>query len=206
MFGQRSFDPGEERDVTPITEQLEVFADLIRAGKIRYLGLSNETPWGIAQFMQVAESHDLPRPVSIQNAYNLLNRSFENGLDEACFHTGVGLLAYSPLAFGLLSGKYRRPAGSGRMTLFPGFGQRYDKPNVKQAVADYAALAEAHDLSPAQMALAFVRSRWFTSSTIISATTLQQLAEDIDSHSLSLTEELLTEIEAIHARYPNPAP
>jgi aryl-alcohol dehydrogenase-like predicted oxidoreductase len=206
MFGQSAFDSAAERDTTPIAEQLAVFADLIRAGKIRYLGLSNETPWGVCQFVRHADQVGLPRVITVQNAYNLINRVFEYGLAEVCYREQVGLLAYSPLGFGTLSGKYRTPGVSGRITQFPGFGQRYAKPNVCEAVAAYSALAEQHGLTPATLALAFVRSRGFVASTIIGATNLDQLKENIDSVDVELNETLLQEIGAIHARFTNPAP
>lgn len=206
MFGQSAFDPASERDTTSIAEQLVVFADLIRAGKIRYLGLSNETPWGVCQFVQHSAQAGLPRVITIQNAYNLLNRVFEYGLAETCHREKVGLLAYSPLAFGALSGKYQAPNASGRLTLFPGFGQRYHKPNVPEAVAAYCKLARRLNLSPTALALAFVRSRNFVASTIIGATSIEQLKENIDSVALNLSRDAQHEIDAIHARYSNPAP
>lgn len=206
MFGQSAFDPAAERDTTPIAEQLAVFADLIRAGKIRYLGLSNETPWGVCQFIRHAEQAGLPRIITIQNAYNLINRVFEYGLAETCYREQVGLLAYSPLGFGTLSGKYQMPGASGRITQFPSFGQRYAKPNVPEAVAAYSALARQHGLTPATLALAFVRSRRVVVSTIIGATNLDQLKENIDSIDVELNETVLQEIGAIHARFTNPAP
>lgn len=205
-FGQSVFDPGAERDTTPIVEQLAVFADLIKVGKIRYLGLSNETPWGVLKFIRVAEQAGLPRIVSIQNACNLINRVFEYGLAEACYRERVGLLAYSPLGFGMLTGKYLYPGASGRITLFPGFGQRYNKPNVNDAVAAHCGLALRAGMSPATLALAFVRSRWFVTSIIIGATGMEQLQENIDSTTVELSVEVLKEIDAIHARFTNPAP
>ena len=206
MFGQSAFDPDAERESTPIAEQLEVFADLIRAGKIRYLGLSNETPWGAAQFVQHAAQAGLPRVISIQNAYNLINRVFEYGLAETCYREHIGLLAYSPLGFGALTGKYLSAGVPGRLTLFPGFGQRYHKPNVPEAVAAYTALARKLGMSPATLALAFVRSRRFVASTILGATSLEQLKEDIDSVNVDLSADALREIDAIHIRFTNPAP
>ena len=207
LFGNTFYDPRQERETTPIEQQLEAFAGFIKAGKIRYLGLSNESPWGVLEFLRVARDKALPVVVSIQNAYNLLNRSFEMGLSEVTRRTGVPLLAYSPLGFGHLSAKYlngARPAGA-RLTQFPPFGQRYDKPNVMPAVAAYADLARKSNLSPAQLAIAFVRSRWFCASTIIGATTMGQLREDIDAAGVTLDEGVLAEIDAIHLRYPNPA-
>lgn len=206
MFGQSAFDPAAERDSTPIAEQLAVFADLIRAGKIRYLGLSNETPWGVAQFVQHAAHAGFPRVITIQNAYNLINRVFDYGLAETCYRERIGLLAYSPLGFGVLTGKYQAPGTRGRLTLFPGFGQRYNKPNVPEAAAAYGTLARKLGMTPAGLALAFVRSRTFVVSTIIGATTLDQLKENIDSINLELSADALKEIAAIHARFPNPAP
>jgi aryl-alcohol dehydrogenase-like predicted oxidoreductase len=159
----------------------------------------------VAEFLKVAERQGLQRIVSIQNAYNLINRSFESGLHEMCHREQVSLLAYSPLAFGLLSGKYiNNPREHGRISLFPEFGQRYQKPHVVAAVAAYTQLAEQHGLSTAQMALAFLRSRPFVASTIIGATTMQQLQENLNS--IELDAELLKSIEDIHLRYPNPAP
>ena len=206
MFGQSAFDPHSERDSTPIAEQLVVFSDLVKAGKIRHLGLSNETPWGVCAFAHAAQQAGLEGLVSIQNAYNLINRIFEYGLAEVCHREQVGLLAYSPLGFGVLSGKYLQPAAQGRLTLFPGFGQRYAKTNVTEAATAYAALARKVGMTPATLALAFVRSRWFVASTIIGATTQEQLKEDIDSVQVELTPEVLAQIDAIHQRYPNPAP
>ncbi|MGI0486920.1 NADP(H)-dependent aldo-keto reductase [Pantanalinema rosaneae CENA516] len=207
LFGQTSYDPKQIRDTVPIVEQLSAFADLIHAGKIRYIGLSNETPWGVMEFCHAAKQCGLPKIVSIQNAYNLLNRSFEWGLAEACRHEHISLLAYSPLGFGNLTGKYlQNPPPNSRMTLFPGFGQRYLKPNVNEAVADYVNLAQQYDLSPVALALAFVQQRWFVSSTIVGASTLDQLKQNLDSVHVTLTEEILTAIDRIHSRYPNPAP
>ena len=207
IFGQYQFDPAKERDFVPIRETLEVLGELVAAGKIRYIGLSNETAWGVMQFVRLAEEHGLPRVATVQNAYNLLNRSWESGLAEIGFREKVSLLPYSPLAFGLLSGKYHdNPQAPGRITQFDGFAQRYSKENVRPAVAAYVALARRHGLTPAQMALAFVASRWFAASTIIGATTLAQLEENIAGCRLTLPEEELKEIEALHLRYTNPAP
>jgi aryl-alcohol dehydrogenase (NADP+) len=207
LFGQTVHDPKQERKTVPIAEQLTVFADLIQAGKIRYVGLSNETPWGVCEFSHVAKQLGLPKVISIQNAYNLLNRVFDSALAEACYRETIGLLAYSPLGFGSLSGKYLqgKPEKT-RITLFQGFGQRYLKPNVNEAVAAYVEIAHGYQLSPAKLALAFVRSRWFVTSTIIGATTIEQLKENLDSLNVVLDQRILTEIDAVHTRYPNPAP
>lgn len=207
MFGQVEFNPQQEREMVSLHEQLETFADLIKAGKIRYIGVSNETAWGVCEFSHLAKIHNLPQIISIQNAYSLVNRTFEINLAEACYRENVGLLAYSPLAFGRLSGKYLEatPPNS-RMALFPNFGQRYYKTNVNLAIADYVAIAKKYQLSPAQLALAFVRSRWFVSSTIIGATQMEQLQENIGSAKVQLSAEILTDIEEVHYRYFNPAP
>jgi aryl-alcohol dehydrogenase (NADP+) len=206
-FGETVYDPDKERETVPIAEQLTVFADLIQAGKIRYVGLSNETPWGVSEFSHIAKQLSLPKVVSIQNAYNLINRVFDSALAETCWREHVGLLAYSPLGFGLLTGKYLNgvPEKS-RLSLFQGFGGRYRKPNVEPAVAAYVEIARAHNLKPSALALAFIRSRWFVASTIIGATKLEQLRENLESVNVSLTPEILEEIDAVHARYPSPAP
>jgi aryl-alcohol dehydrogenase-like predicted oxidoreductase len=207
LFGQYQFDPEKERDFVPLAETLEALAELVKEGRVRCIGLSNETPWGVMQFVRLAEERNLPRVVSVQNAYSLLNRTWETGLAEIGFRENVGLLAYSPLAFGLLSGKYLADAQtSGRVTLFPGFGQRYSKINVLPAVAAYADLARRHGISLTRLALAFVASRPFVASTIIGATTMEQLHEDIDGCTGTLPEEVVKEIEALHLRYFNPAP
>jgi aryl-alcohol dehydrogenase-like predicted oxidoreductase len=207
MFGATGYDPAQERDSTPIAEQLQVLADMVKKGKIRHIGMSNETPWGIAEFVRCAEQLGLPKILTVQNAYNLMNRTFENGLAEVCRHANVGLLAYSPLAFGCLSGKYLAdPNGHGRITLFPGFGQRYSKPNVPAASREYVRIAQEAELSPATMALAFARTRWFTSSVLLGATSLQQLQENLDSAEVVLSAEVLEKIEAVHKQYPNPSP
>jgi aryl-alcohol dehydrogenase (NADP+) len=207
LFGKSFYDPAEERGSVPIEEQLAVFADLIKAGKIRHFGLSNESAWGACQWLRAAERTGAPKPVSIQNAFNLINRSFEPALAEVTRREGVPLLAYSPLAFGHLSAKYlagAKPAGA-RLTVFPPFGQRYAKPNVEPAVACYAGLAKKAGMSPAAMAIAFCRSRWFCASTIIGATTLAQLEENIDACEVVLSDDLLREIDVTHLSYPNPA-
>jgi len=212
MFGATGYDIAQERDSVPIAGQLQALAELVRAGKVRHIGLSNETPWGVSEFLRCAESLGLPKIVSIQNAYHLMNRTFESGLAEVCRHANVGLLAYSPLAFGHLTGKYladpQAPGitARGRVTLFPGFGQRYHKPNVPAASREYVRIANEAGLSPAQMALAFARTRWFTSSVILGATSVQQLQENLDSAEITLSAEVLEKIEAVHKVYPNPAP
>ena len=191
----------------PIEETLEALAGLVKAGKVRHVGLSNETSWGTMRFLGAAEAGKGPRVVSIQNAYNLLNRTFEIGLAEIALRESVGLLAYSPLAQGYLTGKYQggaRPPGA-RTTLF-GRGQRYEKPGVEEAIDAYLALAREHGLDPAQMALAFVTSRPFVTSNIIGATTMAQLKTDIASLDVKIPPELEDAINAIHHTRGNVAP
>lgn len=207
FFGKLGFQPVVDEQSVPLRETLEVLADLIRAGKIRHVGVSNETPWGLMRYLALAEQHGLPRMVGIQNPYNLLNRTFEIGLAEVALRENCGLLAYSPLAFGVLSGKYldgRRPPAA-RLTLFTRFS-RYSNPQAERATADYVALARRHGLDPARMALAWVTSRPFTTSSIIGATTLTQLEDDLASLDLVLDPAVLAEIESIHIGQPNPAP
>lgn len=192
---------------TPIEETLSAMGELVAAGKIRYVGLSNETPWGTMEYLRLAREKSLPRVVSIQNPYSLLNRTFEIGLAEMAIKEQCGLLAYSPLAFGWLSGKYEngaRPVGA-RITEFPVMS-RYNNPQSIAATTAYVELARAHGLSPAQMALAYVNSRDFVTSNIIGATTMAQLKENIASADLVLPPDVLTAIEAIHTQHPNPAP
>ena len=206
-FGSLNYAHIPDEDTVPIEETLTILADFIKAGKIRHIGVSNETPWGLAQFIRATEKFDLPRIVTIQNPYNLLNRIFEIGHAEFSYRERVGLLAYSPLAFGVLSGKYlngARPA-AGRLTLFERF-IRYTNPQVERIACDYVALAIRHGLDPAQMALAFVNGRGFVTSNIIGATTLDQLQSNLDSVNITLSDEVLQEIDAIHERQPNPAP
>ncbi|WP_323118140.1 NADP(H)-dependent aldo-keto reductase [Burkholderia alba] len=206
-FGRPAYPWIDDAYTVPIEETLAVLAEFVKAGKVRHIGVSNETPWGVAQFLQAAQRLGLPRIVSIQNPYSLLNRSFENGLSEFSHRERVGLLAYSPLAFGWLSGKYEggaRPAGA-RITLYERF-QRYSKPQAVQATSRYVELAKRHGLSPAQFALAFVNSRPFVTSNLIGATSLEQLKENLGSADVKLAPEVLAEIDALHALQPNPAP
>lgn len=206
-FGGHHFEADQYTPGTPISETLSTLADLITEGKIRSFGLSNETPWGISQFIKLSEQQGYPKPVSIQNAYSLLNRSFDTHLAESVFHENLGLLAYSPLAFGFLSGKYRNgqcPHGS-RLDSFPGFAQRYrDKVNMVPAVEAYHALCT--DSTLAAMALRFVKSRPFCKSVIIGATNLNQLRENLNAFDSELTQTQISAIDAIHLRYPNPCP
>ncbi|WP_333897693.1 NADP(H)-dependent aldo-keto reductase [Mixta calida] len=206
-FGKLGYQYTDSSVPVTLLETLEALAEQVRAGKIRYVGVSNETPWGVMRYLQLAEKHELPRIVSIQNPYSLLNRSFEVGLAEISQHEGVELLAYSSLAFGTLSGKYlngARPAGA-RNTLFSRF-TRYSGEQSQLAIAEYVDLARRHGLDPAQMALAFVRQQPFVASTLLGATTLEQLQSNIDSYQLTLSSEVLEQLEAIHRRYTYPAP
>ena len=195
------------REETPIEETLAALDALVRAGKVRHVGLSNETPWGVARFLRAAELGHGPRIVSIQNAYHFLNRTFEMGLAEFAERDQVGLLAYSPLAQGYLTGKYQRgarPPGA-RTTLFER-GRRYEKPGVEAAIDAYLALAQELGVDPAQLALAFVTSRPFVTSNIIGATTMAQLKTDIDSLAVVITPEIENRIDEFHQLHSNPAP
>ncbi|MGL5384625.1 MAG: NADP(H)-dependent aldo-keto reductase [Serratia sp. (in: enterobacteria)] len=206
-FGKLNYQYSNENATIPLLETLEALTEQVRAGKIRYIGVSNETPWGVMRYLQLAEKHELPRIVSIQNPYSLLNRSFEIGLAEISQHEGIELLAYSSLAFGTLSGKYlngAKPAGA-RNTLFSRF-TRYSSAQSQAAIAEYVALAKKHGLDPSQMALAFVRQQPFVASTLLGATTLEQLKINIDSFDVVLNEEVLQGLEEIHSRFTIPAP
>ena len=207
MFGKLGYRHDPDDRPIPIEETLQVLGDLVRAGKVRYIGLSNETPWGAMRFLQAAEALNLPRVVSVQNPYNLLNRSYEIGMAEVSHREDLGLLAYSPLGFGVLSGKYlggNQPPGA-RLTLYERF-QRYRGQRGQEATAAYVALARRNGLDPAQMALAYVASRPFVTSVIIGATTLDQLAANIRSQDLDLSPVVLNGIEEIHQNNPNPCP
>ena len=208
-FGQR----GYTHDITDhwednIHQILETLRDLIREGKIRHVGISNETPWGTMRFLEESKVHGtLPRMITIQNPYSLLNRLFEVGMAEISTREQVGLLAYSPLGFGVLSGKYlgdRLPEGS-RLNLFPQYN-RYSGTTAIEATQKYYELAQANDLTLTQMALAFVNSRSFVTSNIIGATSMRQLEENIGSIAVELSEDIIKGIESIHTLMPNPAP
>ncbi|WED22382.1 NADP(H)-dependent aldo-keto reductase [Vibrio sp. JC009] len=206
-FGQLNYSYSDHQEEVTILDTLEALTELVRAGKIRYIGLSNETPWGVMKFLQLAEKHELPKVVSIQNPYNLLNRSFEVGLSEIAQFEGVELLAYSPLAFGCLSGKYldgARPENA-RCTKWERFA-RYFTPQGIKATQAYVEIAKKYGLSPAQMALAFVNQQPFVASNIIGATNLNQLKENIDSLDLKLSQELLGELYEVGNIYSNPCP
>ncbi len=206
-FGKLGYQHSEQDDSVPLQETLGALDDLVKAGKIRHVGLSNETPWGTMHALALAERYELPRMVSIQNPYNLLNRSFEIGLAEVALREHCGLLAYSPLAFGMLTGKYRggaRPEGA-RLTLYARF-DRYSNPQALAATDRYIAIANRHGLNPSQMALAWVTSRPFVTSNIIGATTMRQLEVNLASAELTLSDAVIAEIEAAHMEQPNPSP
>jgi aryl-alcohol dehydrogenase-like predicted oxidoreductase len=206
IFGQLAFNPDLERQHVPIEETLSALNDLVKAGKIRHIGVSNESAWGVSELTRQAESRGLPRIVSIQNGYHLANRGFESALDETCFRENVGMLAYSPLAFGQLTAKYiEDPKAQGRLTIFPPqWSPRYLRPTVVEATKRYAALARANGLTPTELALAWCYSRWFIASTIIGATTMAQLKENIDAFSVKLSEDVIKGVNAIHAEITNP--
>lgn len=208
FFGQLGYKVAQdEGERTSIHETLEVLGQLVKAGKIRYIGLSNETPWGAMRFLYEAHKHDLPRIVSVQNPYNLLNRSYEIGLAEISHREQLSLLAYSPLGFGVLSGKYlngANPEGA-RISLFPHYG-RYTNDRARAATRAYVEIAKNHELDPAQMALAYLYTKPFLTSVLVGATTMGQLKINIASRNLSLSKDVLKEIEAVHKNNPNPSP
>ena len=212
-FGTRYYDPSKETSQTPIHEQLDALAGLVKAGKVRAIGLSNETPYGVHEFVRLAEQHGLPRVASVQNPYCLLNRTYENALDETCHRLGVSLLAYSPLAFGLLTGKFDASGTTGpgapegaRMARYESVRkQRWGRPEALQAARRYNQLAREHGLTPTRMALAFCYTKWQVASTIIGVTSLAQLDEDLDAWGTPLSPELLAQIDAIRWELGDPA-
>jgi aryl-alcohol dehydrogenase-like predicted oxidoreductase len=207
LFGTRDYSPPEPGETIPIEETLAVLADFVKEGKVRHIGLSNETPWGTMRFLELARSGSLPRVVTIQNSYNLLNRTFDAGLSEICHEEGLRLLAYSPLAFGRLSGKYRngnRPAGA-RLSIWERFA-RYNGANSDAAIEEYARIAAEAGLDLAQMSIAWINGRFHVASNLIGATTMAQLKSNIDSVDVELSGDVLAAIEAVHRRIPNPCP
>ena len=207
FFGKLAYYHAPEKDGISIAETLAVLDELVKQGKIRAIGISNETPWGCAEYLRISREKELPRIVSIQNPYNLLNRTFEIGISEFSHREQVGLLAYSPLAFGALSGKYlnnQKPEGA-RLTLFERFN-RYLNPQATEATEAYVNLAKKNDLDPSQMALSYVSSRPFLTSNIIGATSMEQLKMDIESINIELSDDVIKDIESIHEKIPNPAP
>lgn len=207
LFGTRDYSPPKNKDTVPIEETLQVLADLIKQGKIRYIGLSNETAWGAMKFLQIAKENGLPRMVTVQNSYNLLNRTFDGGLGEVCHEEGMRSLPYSPLAFGRLSGKYRggaKPEGA-RCTLWERFA-RYNGPNADAAIEEYAKIADEAGLDLARMCLSWVNDRHHVASNLIGATNMEQLRDNIASIDVKLPGEVRKAIDRVHHRYPNPCP
>lgn len=207
FFGRLGYVHDPKPEDTPMDETLEAMDALVKSGKVRHVGLSNETAWGSMRYLQLSETRGLARPVSIQNPYSLLNRSFEVGLAEVAHREDLGLLAYSPLGFGVLSGKYvggARPAGA-RLTLFQQYA-RYSSALGELATRRYLTLAQKCGLDPVQLAIAFVASRSFVTSAIIGATSLAQLDTLLGASELTLSPEVLREIDAIHTEIPNPCP
>lgn len=210
LFGSAPFDVNLVRpDTIPFEEQLKGLDNVIRAGKVRHIGLSNETTFGVCEFVKASQAGSLPKPISIQNSYSLLARVlFETDLAEACapHNYNIGLLAYSPLAGGSLTGKYQTggPKES-RFNLFPGYMERFNKSLAREAIGEYVALAEARGLTATQLALAWVRSRWFTASTIIGATTMEQLKQNIEAFDIDLDDDVIQEVNRIYRRRKDPA-
>ncbi|MEM7207544.1 MAG: NADP(H)-dependent aldo-keto reductase [Pseudomonadota bacterium] len=207
-FGKLGYEHNGEEHAETIESTLSTLTELVRAGKIRHIGVSNETPWGVAQYLRLAETHGYARIVSIQNPYNLLNRSFEVGLAEFAHRDDVGLMAYSPLGFGALSGKYldgQQPEGA-RLTRWSDYFPRYITDLAKKVTQQYVEIARNAGLDPAQMALAYVNSRRFVTANIIGATTLKQLEMNIASANISLANDVLEAIESVHLSQPNPCP
>ncbi|MEM8527803.1 MAG: NADP(H)-dependent aldo-keto reductase [Bacteroidota bacterium] len=208
FFGKLGYEhPENEAWEDNFAEILETLDGLVKQGKIRHFGISNETPWGIMRFMHLSDQLNLPRPVSIQNPYSLLNRSFEIGLAEAAIREKCGLLAYSPLGFGLLTGKYhtKEARSDARLNTYKQMG-RYNGTQSYKATEEYLKIAQEHELSMTQMALAYINSRPFLTSNIIGATNMEQLKENIESYQVQLSEEVLKAIEEVHLMYSNPAP
>ena len=212
-FGVVYFDPTQDRAVSSIHQQLEALAGLVKAGKVRAIGLSNESPYGVHEFVRLAEQYGLPRVASVQNPYCLINRSVENGLDETMHRLGVSLLAYSPLGFGLLTGKYDQSGTEGpgapqnaRIAKFESVRkQRWGRPEALAAARRYNALARDHGLTPTQLALAFCTTKWQVVSTIIGVTSVAQLDEDLDAHGTTLSPDVLDEIDKIRWEIRDPA-
>ena len=212
-FGALYYDPAKETSQTPIHEQLETLAKLVKAGKVRTIGLSNETPYGVHEFVRLAEQHGLPRVATVQNPYCLINRTWENAMDETCHRLNVSLLAYSPLGFGLLTGKYdeHAPTDAGapqgaRIARYESVRkQRWGRPESLAAARRYNQLARDNGLTPTQMALAFCYTKWQVASTIIGVTSLAQLDEDLNAWGTTLSPEVLQAIDAIRWEVRDPA-
>jgi len=207
QFGATEFDPDKERGGPSVHEQVLGMAAMIEADKIRHWGLSNETAWGICEFRRVARELGVPGPVTVQNTCSLVSRAVDGDLAEAVFREKMSVLPYSPLAGGMLTGKYRgnaKPPGA-RYTRFDTVGARYRKPLVQEACDAYADVAKSHGLTPVQLALGWLRTRWYVGATIVGATTLAQLDENLDAFDVALDAATLADIAAVQLRYPNPA-
>jgi aryl-alcohol dehydrogenase-like predicted oxidoreductase len=205
-FGRLGYEYSDEMGV-PIEETLEAMTDLVKSGRVRYIGVSNETPWGTSRYLNIAKEKSMQRIVTIQNPYSLLNRIYEVGLAEISQHENVGLLAYSPLGFGQLTGKYiNKTEKNSRLGLFGDWFTRYSNEECLRAVEKYLNIADKYNLSLTHLALAFVNTRPFVTSNIIGATTMEQLKENIDSVNIEITENMLEDINQVHSSQPNPAP
>ena len=206
FFGRLGYEYSDEMGVS-IEETLEAMSDLVKSGKVKYIGISNETPWGTNMYLQLAKDAGYEKIISIQNPYSLLNRIYEVGLAEISQHEGVGLLAYSPLGFGQLTGKYiNKTDKNTRLGLYGDWFTRYSNQNCLDAVREYSQIADKHNISLTHLALAFVNTRPFVTSNIIGATTMDQLKENIESINIDLSEEILEEVNEVHSNQPNPAP
>ena len=213
MFGQYKFEPEEDFinrkkiQWISIEEQLITLERLIKDGKVRFIALSNEYPWGVMEFLRIAKEKKLPIICTIQNSFSLINRIVELGLTEILFRENLGFFSYSPLGFGHLTGKYILDSNAkGRINLFPGYAQRYNKPGVAIAVEEYLKLAQEFNLSLTQMALSFVFSQWFVTSTIVGATSMNQLKENLSAYKIGLPDDILEKIDSVHLKTMNPAP
>ncbi|XP_078441022.1 uncharacterized protein LOC144711001 [Wolffia australiana] len=215
MFGEIEYDPDRQFSSVPIEEQLEALGSAVDAGKVRYIGLSNETPYGLMKFLEIAKRGNYPRIISLQNCYNLLCRNFDSGLAECCHHEGIKLLGYSPTAMGILSGKYFSPDGgpqNARMNRYRGRysegESRYNlsKLAVRSAAQEYVNIALKHNIRPASLAIAFVLTRPLVASVVFGVTDVSQFREALDSCRVHVTSEIAAEIDAVHAKYPNPCP
>jgi len=205
-FGRLGYEYSDEMGVS-IEETLEAMTDLVKSGRVRYIGISNETPWGTSRYLNIAQEKSMERIVTIQNPYSLLNRIYEVGLAEISQHENVGLLAYSPLGFGQLTGKYiNKTEKNSRLGLFGDWFTRYSNEECLRAVKEYLKIADKYNLSLTHLALAFVNTRPFVTSNIIGATTMEQLKENIDSVNIEITETMLEDINQVHSSQPNPAP
>ena len=205
-FGRLGYEYSDEMGVS-IEETLEAMTDLVKSGRVRYIGISNETPWGTSRYLNIAKERSMERIVTIQNPYSLLNRIYEVGLAEISQHEKVGLLAYSPLGFGQLTGKYiNKTEKNSRLGLFGDWFTRYSNEECLRAVKEYLKIADKYNLSLTHLALAFVNTRPFVTSNIIGATTMEQLKENIESVNIEITETMLEDINQVHSSQPNPAP